>query len=69
MALHLQNLMQVIDVYLCLPQDDTTLQGTLGVSLKRKDSMNKMAFGTQGCTQGDRPIQSPELSNRHMSFS
>ena len=30
---------------------------------------NKVAFSTQGCSLGDRPIRSPQLSNRHMSFS
>ena len=28
----------------------------------------KMTLSTQGCTQDDRPMQSPELSNRHMFF-
>ena len=40
-------------------------QGAQGVPLKRKDLKNKVAFNTQG----DLPIRSPELSNRHMSFS
>ena len=45
----------------CMMQE----QGALGVPLKRKDLKNKVAFSTQG----DRPIRSLELSNRHMSFS
>ena len=44
----------------CMMQE----QGALGVPLKRKDLKNKVAFSTQG----DRLIQSPKLSNQHMSF-
>ena len=42
-------------------------QWALGV-LKRKDLKNKVAFSTQEYTLGDWPIQSPELSNRHIFF-
>ena len=49
----------------CMMQE----QGALGVPLKRKDLKNKVAFSTQGCSQGDHPIRSLELSNQHMSFS
>jgi len=50
----------------CSSQKDITIpQGILGIPLKRKDLKNNMAF----TTQGDRPIRSPEVSNRHMSFS
>ena len=57
----------------CVPcpslKSTTTPQGALGVPLKRKFLKNNMAFRTQGCTQGDWTIRSPELSNRHMSLS
>ena len=50
----------------CSSQNGITIpQGILGIPLKRKDLKNNMAF----TTQGDRLIRSPEVSNRHMSFS